>query len=670
MQNNITKIKQAPLILAPAGNRASFFAALAAGADAIYCGLKNFSARMEAKNFTIEELIPLTRLAHTKKTSVYITLNSLVKPDDLYEAGILIKELATKVKPDALIVQDPAIIELARASGFSGKIHLSTLSNTTFSRGLKVVREKLGVSRVVLPRELNIDEIKILASSCPKDLDLEIFIHGALCYGISGRCYWSSFFGGKSGLRGRCVQPCRRLYTQQNQRGRLFSCLDLSLDVLVKILLDIPQVRVWKIEGRKKSPHYVFYTVKGYQILRDYGKDAKKKKVALDLLAFALGRTGTHYNFLPQRPQNPLNKRFQTGSGFFLGKIKGSRQKPYLVPREELLPSDVLRIGYEDEYWHSIQKVNQHIPKKGRLYIKCSKGKNPAIGTSVFLTDRREQKLNEYMTKLEEELLAIKGSNLKFENSNLKSINHLIPLKKSNTGKKAVNLNVYRWLSKGELHRHSGTSGLWLSSDTANSSLKNNISKLWWWLPPVIWPEDEQKFEYLLNGIVQKGGINFVLNSPWQIGFFKSQKGFNLWAGPFCNISNRLSVKTLFDLGFTGAIVSPELGKEDYLKLSQNSLLPLGIVISGNWPLCISRTVPDYLDLERPFNSPKGESAWIKKYTPDYWIFPNWKINLLPKKSVLEKAGYSLFVNLIEPVPKEIKLKKREGLWNWNHGLL
>ncbi|OQY04275.1 MAG: peptidase U32, partial [Desulfobacteraceae bacterium 4572_123] len=197
-----------PEILAPAGSRASFLAALAAGADAVYCGLKSFSARMQAKNFKTEELAALTELAHEQGARVYVTLNSMLKPDDLNPVGRILTRLERDVHPDALIVQDPAMVKLARQTGFSGELHLSTLANATFPAALKNIRAALDADRVVLPRELNVDEIKTMARACPKDLKLETFIHGALCYGVSGRCYWSSYYGGKSGLRGRCVQPC------------------------------------------------------------------------------------------------------------------------------------------------------------------------------------------------------------------------------------------------------------------------------------------------------------------------------------------------------------------------------------------------------------------------------------------------------------------------------
>ncbi|MDM8517948.1 peptidase U32 family protein, partial [Desulfobacterales bacterium HSG16] len=242
-----------PLILAPAGNRASFMAAVAAGADAIYCGLKQHSARMEAKNFSIEELSILAPFAHEKGILLYIAMNSLIRPDDLLAAGRAIDLLNRHVHPDALIIQDISLISMARKAGFQKEIHLSTLANAGFPEALKMIGKIEGVDCVVIPRELDIDEIKQMAAACPDRLSLEIFIHGALCYGVSGRCYWSSFFGGKSGLRGRCVQPCRRFYSQGEKREKFFSCLDLGLDVLVRTVEKTNKIRAWKIEGRKKG---------------------------------------------------------------------------------------------------------------------------------------------------------------------------------------------------------------------------------------------------------------------------------------------------------------------------------------------------------------------------------------------------------------------------------
>jgi putative protease len=239
-------ISHIPRILAPAGDKNSFLAAVAAGADAIYCGLKIFSARMEADNFSIEELARLASLAKAKNIEIYIAFNSIIKESEIDKVSNILNKLCRFVDFDALIIQDPAMIDLAREAGFKKEFHLSTLGNCTFPSGLKTSKE-LGFKRVVLPREFTIDEIKDMAQKTPDNMELEVFIHGALCYCISGRCYWSSWFGGKSSLRGRCVQPCRRVYEQKGQRKQHFSCMDFSADVLAKILKPIEKVTTWKI---------------------------------------------------------------------------------------------------------------------------------------------------------------------------------------------------------------------------------------------------------------------------------------------------------------------------------------------------------------------------------------------------------------------------------------
>jgi putative protease len=651
-----------PSILAPAGNRASFLAAIAAGADEIYCGLRQFSARMEAKNFSIEELVPLTQLAHNKGARVYVALNALLKPDDLKMAGELLQQLERHVKPDGIIIQDLGLVQLAKQAGFSGELHFSTLSNVSFPLALQKIKNNYRVHRVVLPRELNIDEIKTMAASCPKDLNLEVFVHGALCYGVSGRCYWSSYLGGKSGLRGRCVQPCRRIYRQNDQQKRFFSCQDLSLDVLVKVLRAIPQIGTWKIEGRKKGPHTVFYTVKAYQLLRDHGADSKKKKEALHMLAYALGRSGTHYNFLPQRPQNPISVNHQTGSGFFMGTVKGSKQKPFLSPKEPLLPGDLLRMGYEDELWHSTVKVGKYIPKGGRFFFKPISKKISEKKIPVFLIDRQEKDLKDELSKLEKEL---PKTPVLESNSSVFFIRR--PKKYGKKSGTVSDLRVFRQIDKTKRH---SASGLWLSDQALKKLPKKIWAKIWWWLPPVIWPDDEQKLKELVDSVMNNGAKNFVLNAPWQTTVFTHQRKMNLWAGPFCNIANFLALKTLASLGYMGAIVTPELGQKDFLLLPKQSPLPLGIVLSGNWPLCISRVLSNDLETERSFNSPKGEAAWVKKYESSYWVYPNWKLDLRSQQKALERAGYKLFVHLIEPIPKDVKLKKRPGLWNWELELL
>lgn len=653
-------IAQPPAILAPAGNRASFLAALAAGAEAVYCGLKAFSARMEAKNFTVEELGPLTELAHAKGARVFVALNTLIKTDELDAAARLLDQLNRYVHPDAVIVQDLAMAGLVRQTGFAGQVVWSTLANVSFPEALPVIRAKLPVDSLVLPRELTVDEIKAMAAACPPGLGLEVFIHGALCYGVSGRCYWSSFLGGRSGLRGRCVQPCRRVYAQAGERRRFFSCQDLNLDVLVKVLLTIPQIRAWKIEGRKKGPHYVYYTVAAYRMLRDHAGDSRMKKAALDLLAQALGRPGTHYHFLPQRPQNPVDTRHTTGSGLLIGRVKGGGRASFFNPSQALLKGDMLRVGYEDEPGHAIERIGRSVPRGGRYFFSASPRPVPK-GTAVFLIDRRENALEEGIRALEAEMpagvLPIDPPSA-FRLKRPAAFRGRMP---------PVEVRVCRHPADGG---RAGCSGLWLGQAVLDDVSERVCRQTWWWLPPVVFPSDAAATRAWVEAACARGGRTFVLNDPWQVGLFESSGCRpRLWAGPFCNLANPLALETAAALGFAGAIVSPELGGADLLALPRVSPLPLGVLIGGNWPLCVARSVAADLRLDASFGSPKGEEAWAVRHGPLMWVYPNWRLDLQDRRRELEQAGYRLFVHLIEPLPNPLTLKERPGRWNWEVGL-
>jgi putative protease len=650
-----------PLILAPAGNRAAFLAALAAGADAVYCGLKSFSARAEAKNFTPAELAALTELAHKRGVRVHVAFNAMLTAGDLAQAAGLVQDLVRYVGPDVLIVQDLALIALARQFGFAGEIHLSTLANAGLAAALGWIRRHLAADQVVVPRELDIDEIRALGKACPDGLGLEVFVHGALCYSVSGRCYWSSLLGGKSGLRGRCVQPCRRQYRQRSDPRRHFSCMDLSHDVLVKVLRTIPQVKTWKIEGRKKGPHYVYYTVRAYRMLRDEGHDPEKKREALQLLEQSLGRPATHYRFLPQRPQSPLQPGTPTGSGLLVGTVKGPAQSPYIVPRQPLLAGDVLRVGYEDDAGHTIVRVRQGVPRSGRLPFRPGRQGPAGARTPVFLTDRRDPELQRRLADLEDALGGMPEPSLATKAAALK-----LPKTMRTKARPARDMVVMRTAGR---RPGKEAQGLWVSAGALPRLSPKAMASIWWWLPPVIWPSAEADTVDRVARLVQAGARQFVLNAPWQAGLFARPEKAILWAGPFCNLANPLALDVLKQAGFAGAFVSPELGRETFLELPRLSPLPLGMVLSGLWPLGLSRVLSEAIDPGQPFTSPRGEQAWARRYDDTFWVFPNWKLDLSGQRGALEKAGYQWLAHLEEPVPRTVRLKPRPGMWNWNIGL-
>jgi putative protease len=650
-----------PEILAPAGNRDAFLAALAAGADAVYCGLKSYSARMAAQNFTVEELAVLAELARNRKVRLYLTFNTLLKPDELLAAGRQLDQVRRLVQPDALIIQDLAVAELAKQVGFKGEIHLSTLANVSMSGILPRLPKAFGVQRVVLPRELDIEEIRQMATACPRDLSLEIFVHGALCYAVSGRCYWSSYLGGKSGLRGRCVQPCRRRYAQGKESQRYFACQDLGLDVLTKVLAGIAQIRAWKIEGRKKGPHYVYYTTTAYKMLRDEGQDNQVKKAAVQLLEQSLGRPGTHYHFLPQRPQNPIDIKEQSGSGMLVGAVRGERDKAYIEPRIDLLAMDRLRIGYEDDSWHQTLDLAKGVPKKGRYFFKPFRDRMPAKGTPVFLIDRREPALAEQMAALEQRLNTIQPVTADRSSA--------FNLRLQPGSPKKPRVRLMHVMRKPGRRLPEASLALWLDLEQTPKPRSGQPVHAWWWLPPVIWPSEEARWQDTLDRMVHQGARRFVLNAPWQVALFKPFDGLSLWAGPFCNCANPLAVRAFKMMGGQGVIVSPELAYGDLQGLADKSVLPLGIVVSGFWPFCVSRVLAEDLKTRQPLVSPKQEQGWAVQYGQLYWLYPNWPIDLRAEQGRLKSLGFRLFVHLEEPVPRTIRIKKRPGRWNWEGGL-
>ena len=646
-----------PEILAPAGGKETYLAAVSAGADSIYCGLKHFSARMQAQNFSIPELAALARLGREHGCKTYIAFNSMIKPQEVDQAARLLDRVTNLIQPEAIIIQDLALLNLARQLGYEGHIHVSTLAAMSSAQALPLV-QSMGFQRVVLPRELSIDEIKSMAKACPPDLELETFVHGALCYAVSGRCYWSSYLGGKSGLRGRCVQPCRRLYTHQGKTKRYFSCQDLSLDVLTKTLLETPQIRSWKIEGRKKGPHYVFYTVKAYQMLRDHPQDAQARKTAQEFLERCLGRPTTHYRFLPQRSFCAVNPEQGSGSGLIIGKvIKSAANGPaQFKTREHLLAGDMLRIGSEDLPGHTTYKIMAYT-SKGKGITLPRKTRDIAPGSPVALIDRREPELTNRLRRLQNALNKIPQPQALSSD--------VVPRVPSpfKPDKHREHIHVRPVLPPGKT---AGSPGVWLSPSLKIPASKTMYSRIWFWLPPVIWPDDEQRWSRLVHHLIRDGARRFCCNAPWQRALFPDREDLILWAGPYCNLANALALEECKRIGFSGAVVSPELEAQDMLDLPGLSPLPLGVVLSGPWPLCISRTLNQDIKPGMMIQSPKKEPSYVHIKGPNVYHFPNWELDLTEHKPELEKAGYRSFVSLHEKRPKKVPAPQRVSQFNWD----
>ncbi len=244
-------------ILAPAGSMESVIAAVRSGADAVYLGTKEFNARRNADNFDNNDLKTAVDYCHKHGVKVHLTLNTLIADGELDDAQEAVR-IACEIGVDAIIVQDLGLADIIHKCAPDMPLHASTQMSVQTAAGLKKLK-KLGFTRAVLPRELSKDEIKHLCENSP--IELECFVHGALCMCVSGQCYFSAMLGSRSGNRGACAQPCRLPFCAPYGTGHDLSLKDLSLVDYIREMAEMG-VCSFKIEGRMKRPEYVAAAVK------------------------------------------------------------------------------------------------------------------------------------------------------------------------------------------------------------------------------------------------------------------------------------------------------------------------------------------------------------------------------------------------------------------------
>jgi len=278
-------VKQKPELLAPVGNVESFYAALNAGADALFMGLQEFNARGRASNFTRPLLQLAVQKAREKNVKVYVTLNVLIKNREIDQ---LIDVLAflDAVKVNGVIIQDWGTYYLAKKYFPRLVLHASTQMGNHNSVGVNFGASK-GIVRTVLARELTMPELESIARQ--SKAELEVFIHGALCYSFSGMCLFSSYSGGQGANRGICKQSCRRIYQDGGEQHALFSLKDNQQIENLQKLMKLG-IRSLKIEGRMKSADYVFQVCRAYRMALD---NPQNIGLAAQMLELDMGRKKT-----------------------------------------------------------------------------------------------------------------------------------------------------------------------------------------------------------------------------------------------------------------------------------------------------------------------------------------------------------------------------------------
>ena len=308
-----------PELLAPAGNLLAGITAFDAGADAVYAGLSKFNARERSENFSLNDMSRLIAYAHKNGRKVYITLNTLIKEQELPEIVEILAELG-RMRPDGVIVQDLGVLRIIREYFPNLEIHASTQMGIHNSAGLKLA-EEMGVKRVILERQVTFDELKVMQKSSP--LELEVFVHGALCCSLSGQCLFSSWLGGWSGNRGKCKQPCRRRFYGDKGNGFFFSTQDLSTLDLVHNFKQLG-ISSLKIEGRLRKPDYIQNAVAAYRLLLDAKEKPNRKLLgeARKILSGTYGRKWSH-GFYSDKSFETLVKHDTPGAaGLLCGRVE------------------------------------------------------------------------------------------------------------------------------------------------------------------------------------------------------------------------------------------------------------------------------------------------------------------------------------------------------------
>ncbi|MBR6472654.1 MAG: U32 family peptidase [Firmicutes bacterium] len=336
-------------LLAPAGRPEQFKAAVNAGADAVYLGGSLFNARIGAGNFTLDEIRDAVDYGHLRNVKTYVTLNTLMDEKDIPKAVNFASELYM-AGVDALIIQDWGLGYALKSALPGMDLHLSTQATVTSPRGVRAA-QKLGYKRIVLARELSLDEIR----ACAEAGEVEVFVHGALCMCYSGQCQLSRFIGGRSGNKGLCAQPCRLPYVYRDKNGRKLptdrplSPRDLCLIDHLGELIDAG-VSSFKIEGRMKSPEYVATVVSIYRKYIDEYLSAGLYEVTDEdrtALLQAFNRDGFTDGYLSADPDREL---MTTGMSKNTGVLVGTVSKILknglieIDPVKDISMHDVLEI--------------------------------------------------------------------------------------------------------------------------------------------------------------------------------------------------------------------------------------------------------------------------------------------------------------------------------------
>ncbi|HBL77827.1 MAG: hypothetical protein A2W90_02030 [Bacteroidetes bacterium GWF2_42_66] len=631
-------------LLLPAGNVESFYAAIRGGADAIFLGLRNFNARGRAMNFSNTQLLAAVQEAKQKNVKIYVTLNTVIKNAELKD---LIDALSflSKARVDAVIIQDWGVYLIARRFFPNLKIHASTQMGNHNSLGVNFNALK-GISRTILARELTMQELEHISGKI--NSEIELFIHGALCYSFSGMCLFSSYQGGQGANRGMCAQPCRMIYNDTGEKRFIFSLKDnQQLENLSKLIEY--KVSSLKVEGRMKSADYVFQVARAYRLAID---QPARVEQAVEMLRFDMGREKISY-FLGGDVKNGITSSPNTG--IEIGMVEHTDGKSIWVRSSfDLKEGNRLRIQCTSVNSAVNLKVSDLTLKNGLCELRNVDKSGISAGDLVFLVGLGDEKFPTKFRNLPQEPA------FQWSRSQKQKVYDELNVKKyAGQPQLFVRVDNPDWLRK---IRFTDIDALilkfrksdWEKADWQSAFLQENKAKIYIELPRFI-SEEQLYFYQMLAVKLENSGFNrfFISHLSQKLLL---PKGAVFSGNENIYVYNDASARLMINEGLQDFCYPQENDMENLLNMqNRNGLVPLYFypeLFYSRMPVKINQT-------ESKFKDDSGKT--FRRIIKDGMtiVIPDVPVSLTQYKKQLMDAGFRKFlIDLSFDTPTSNLIKK------------
>ena len=694
-------------LLAPAGNVEALDAAIGEGADAVYLGLKSFNARLRSSNFAWREFEAAVQSVHRLGKKIYVTVNTVCEESETERLYRFLSYL-NKIGPDGLIVQDFGVIRMCQEFFPNLELHASTQMNVESAAAANELSAQ-GLKRVVLARELGLEEIRAVKEAT--NAQLEIFVHGALCVSESGLCLFSSYLGGKSANRGMCTQACRRIYNAEQSgtdvSGYYFSPCDLQLIEHVPELMKIG-VDSFKIEGRMKSAEYVGAVTAAYRYVMDHWESDRKGAIAegkrILSTDFARSKTDYWYGFENQKDgilqagEKILNPNQAGGTGIFLGKISDLRAATEDERNEAL---QYQKKGSDDEKQSGIQMAiisgGDYDPDPGdsiRLHRKDDTGRE-SHKVRIVKTDSKGRRWIDvplgFTRNDEVYLLQTKSMSKRYKRVLPQDLSKF----RMQPGAERLPVLDLTPLSKDEMK--SFPEGLYVQVSTISDAhivgmlhpvrvileLNNEMEfdllhkgspekpllpyskkMIYIALDPYMPEGNAPHLKEVLDKLIEMGYTNYVVNNLAHINLLKG-RGTQMIAGPFLYTFNRWALSFLENEGISFFQMPYENSEKNLLDTFTSSAEKCRLLLPVfAYPTLFRMRFKLPADYDFTYFSDKEEMGFKVNSTPDgSFVMPEYPFSLLDKMDALKNKGWKcLLIDFSKTKVKKGDLKDILGI--------